>query len=163
MLGVLSGEPSKTEDVVQIPGWSRDFLTSLCPQDRELRPEEIEGKGFWKRLVSPKGWAEGGAHRVGALGVASAGPQEELGSRRRLQEMEEMETTLDREGLTRPPAVNPQISARQVEGPFYIWSFSKHLPGAHHVPSPVWGELGNAANWTDGAHVLWKQMSMSQL
>ena len=95
---------------MQIPGWSRDFLTCLCPQDRELRPEEIEGKGFWKRLVSPKGWAEGGAHRVGALGVASAGRQEELGSRRRLQEMEEMETTLDREGLTGPPAVSPQIS-----------------------------------------------------
>lgn len=75
-----------------------------------------------------------------------------------------MGTRLNGEGPTEPPAASSQISsARRVKGHFHICSLGKHLLGAYRVPSPVPGALGKGANWTDVAHVLRGQMSISQL
>lgn len=57
-----------------------------------------------------------------------------------------MGTRSNREGLTEPPAVSSQAPfARWVSFPFYVYSLSTHLLGAHRGPGPVLS-TGNGAN-----------------
>lgn len=143
--GAEWGAPkNKKEGVQGIPN------PSVPPQDRELRPEEIEGKGFGKEIEFPEGWVWGvltGEEASGGGALSPPGPhpklgasQKELGARRRLQETHarRLGTRLSREGLTKPPAVSCLVSfAGWVVGHICICSFSKHFLGAHCVPGPV--------------------------
>lgn len=56
--GGLSGEPQRTRRK-RAGAWVVQGILnpSVPPQDRELRPEEIEGKGFGKELGFLGGWA----------------------------------------------------------------------------------------------------------
>ena len=68
----LSGGPKRTRGGAGTWGVVQGIRNpSVFPQDRELRPEEIEGKGLGKELEFP-GW--------GALGGGLSSLQEGLGA-----------------------------------------------------------------------------------
>lgn len=138
--GGLSGTPQRAgrKGYKALTVTQEVLAFSVPPQDRELRPEEIEGKEFGEE---PQVW--------GGMGwEMGRGPQQCPGGTRRKKNATgtraRTEDETERGELTAVRSL--ASSARQVMG------FREHFLCVHCVLVPVLS-TGKRANWTDMAHV----------